>query len=33
VTDGALMAGALVLAVGATSLSIALGTWRPLIAF
>jgi len=31
--DGALVAGALVLAVGATSLSIALGTWRPLIAF
>ena len=31
--DGALIAGALVLAVGATSLSIALGTWRPLIAF
>ncbi len=31
--DGALVAGALVLALGATSLSIALGTWRPLIAF
>ena len=31
--DGALVAGALVLAFGATSLSIALGTWRPLIAF
>jgi energy-coupling factor transport system permease protein len=31
--DGALVAGALTLAVGATSLSIALGTWRPLIAF
>lgn len=31
--DGALVAGALALAVGATSLSIALGTWRPLIAF
>src|SRR6266508_2849577 len=28
--DGALVAGALVLALGATSLSIALGTWRPL---
>jgi energy-coupling factor transport system permease protein len=32
-SDGALVAGALVLAVGATSLSIALGTWRPLLAF
>jgi len=31
--DAALVAGALVLAVGATSLSIALGTWRPLLAF
>jgi len=31
--DGALVAGALVLALGATSLSLALGTWRPLIAF
>jgi energy-coupling factor transport system permease protein len=31
--DGALMAGALALAVGATSLSVALGTWRPLLAF
>jgi len=31
--DGALVAGALVLALGATSLSAALGTWRPLIAF
>ena len=31
--DGALVAGALLLAVGATSLSVALGTWRPLIAF
>jgi energy-coupling factor transport system permease protein len=31
--DGALVAGALVLALGATWLSIALGTWRPLIAF
>jgi energy-coupling factor transport system permease protein len=31
--DGALVAGALMLAVGATSLSIALGTWRPLFAF
>ena len=31
--DGALVAGALFLALGATSLSIALGTWRPLIAF
>lgn len=31
--DGALVLGALVLALGATSLSIALGTWRPLIAF
>jgi energy-coupling factor transport system permease protein len=31
--DGALVAGALVLATGATSLSVALGTWRPLIAF
>ena len=31
--DGALVVGALVLALGATSLSIALGTWRPLIAF
>ena len=31
--DGGLVAGALVLALGATSLSIALGTWRPLIAF
>lgn len=32
-TDGALVAGALILALGATSVSIALGTWRPLIAF
>jgi energy-coupling factor transport system permease protein len=32
-SDGALVAGALVLALGATSLSVALGTWRPLIAF
>jgi energy-coupling factor transport system permease protein len=31
--DGALVAGALLLALGATSLSLALGTWRPLIAF
>ncbi|HUG06400.1 MAG TPA: energy-coupling factor transporter transmembrane component T [Candidatus Limnocylindria bacterium] len=31
--DGALVAGALVLAIAATSLSMALGTWRPLIAF
>jgi energy-coupling factor transport system permease protein len=31
--DGALVAGALLLAVAATSLSVALGTWRPLIAF
>jgi energy-coupling factor transport system permease protein len=31
--DGALVAGALLLATGATSISIALGTWRPLIAF
>lgn len=31
--DGAVVAGALVLALGATSLSLALGTWRPLIAF
>lgn len=31
--DGALVAGALVLAIGATSLSLALGTWRPLLAF
>jgi energy-coupling factor transport system permease protein len=31
--DGVLVAGALVLALGATWLSIALGTWRPLIAF
>ena len=31
--DGALVAGALMLALGATSLSIALGTWRPLLAF
>jgi energy-coupling factor transport system permease protein len=31
--DGALVAGALVLATAATSLSLALGTWRPLIAF
>ena len=31
--DGVLVAGALVIAVGATSFSIALGTWRPLIAF
>jgi len=31
--DGALVAGALVLALGATSLSVALGTWRPLLAF
>ena len=28
-----LAAGALLLAVGATSVSVALGTWRPLIAF
>jgi energy-coupling factor transport system permease protein len=32
-SDGALVAGALVLALGATSLSVALGTWRPLLAF
>jgi energy-coupling factor transport system permease protein len=32
-SDGALVAGALMLALGATSLSVALGTWRPLIAF
>jgi energy-coupling factor transport system permease protein len=31
--DGALVAGALVLAVGATSISVALGTWRPLLTF
>jgi energy-coupling factor transport system permease protein len=31
--DGAVVAGALMLALGATSLSIALGTWRPLLAF
>lgn len=31
--DGALVAGALVLAISATSLSVALGTWRPLLAF
>lgn len=31
--DGALVAGAVALALGATSLSIALGTWRPLLAF
>ena len=31
--DGGLVAGALLLAAGATSLSVALGTWRPLIAF
>ena len=31
--DAALVAGALVLATLATSLSIALGTWRPLLAF
>ncbi|HEY6202873.1 MAG TPA: energy-coupling factor transporter transmembrane component T [Candidatus Limnocylindria bacterium] len=31
--DAVLVAGALVVAAGATSLSIALGTWRPLIAF
>jgi energy-coupling factor transport system permease protein len=33
VRDGALVAGALVLAVGATSVSVALGTWRPLLTF
>jgi energy-coupling factor transport system permease protein len=31
--DAVLMAGAFALAVGATSLSVALGTWRPLLAF
>jgi energy-coupling factor transport system permease protein len=31
--DGVLVAGALVLAVGATSVSVVLGTWRPLLAF
>lgn len=31
--DGALVAGAFVLAIGATSLSVALGTWRPLLSF
>jgi energy-coupling factor transport system permease protein len=31
--DGALVTGALALAIGATSLSVALGTWRPLLAF
>lgn len=31
--DGALVAGALVLAVGATAISVALGTWRPLLTF
>jgi energy-coupling factor transport system permease protein len=31
--DGALVAGALLLAIGATSISVALGTWRPLLAF
>lgn len=31
--DGALVVGALVLAIGATSLSVVLGTWRPLLAF
>ena len=31
--DGLLVAGALLLAIGATSLSVALGTWRPLLAF
>jgi energy-coupling factor transport system permease protein len=31
--DGALVAGALLLATAATSISVALGTWRPLIAF
>jgi energy-coupling factor transport system permease protein len=31
--DGALVAGALVLATGATAISVALGTWRPLLTF
>ena len=31
--DGVLVAGALVLAIGATSISVALGTWRPLLTF
>jgi len=31
--DGMLVAGALILAAGATSLSLALGTWRPLLTF
>jgi energy-coupling factor transport system permease protein len=31
--DGALVAGAMVLALGATSISVALGTWRPLLTF
>ena len=31
--DGALVAGALVLAAGATAISVALGTWRPLLTF
>lgn len=31
--DGALVAGALALAMGATAISLALGTWRPLLTF
>jgi energy-coupling factor transport system permease protein len=31
--DGALVASALLLAIGATSISVALGTWRPLLTF
>lgn len=31
--DGVLVAGALVLATGATAISVALGTWRPLLTF
>lgn len=31
--DGAVVAGAVTLAVGATTLSVALGTWRPLLTF
>jgi len=31
--DGALVAGALALAIGATAVSISVGSWRPLIAF
>jgi energy-coupling factor transport system permease protein len=33
VRDGALVVGALILAAGATTLSVALGTWRPLLTF